>query len=528
MINQIRLLTSLELKNFFGLNVYRHTKDAKAKRKSRLIAGCVIFALVIFLAYIVGFAYGWIILGLADVLPAYLVMLPSLIIFVFGLFKAGGMIFSQKGYDIVCYLPVSQTAIVISRFLQMYVSDLGLSAYVMIPGCIVYAIFLKPSFGFYISALISILIIPIIPLAISTLIGAAVSAVASRMKNKSFTTTILSLVVVIAVMALSFGSGAIAEDITADMLLHIADIVTELIGKLYLPALWLGGAMVGGKYLGIVYSLLLSAAVFALILFFVCRNFTAICRRLFSNSARHDYKMQTLSKNSVRKALFKRELKRYFSSAIYVTNTIIGPIMGVVFSAAVLILGDDILNAPLPMEVDFSSLVPLVMAAIMAMMPPSAVSISMEGKNFWLVKSLPLTTKEILDSKMLMTLILIAPFYVVAEILLAIALRPTFVDFIFMVLLPAAIICFVVVWSIRGNLMFYSFDWSKEETVVKQSAAAAVGGFAGIIIVIVSVVAVILVPTEFAIAVKTGLIIVLAIASVLLYCSNNKKQLHTM
>ena len=226
--------------------------------------------------------------------------------------------------------------------------------------------------------------------------------------------------------------------------------------------------------------------------------------------------------------MLKREFKRYFSSAIYVTNTIIGPIMGVVLAAAVLILGDDILGTPLPMEVDFSSIVPLIMAAVMAMMPPSAVSISMEGKNFWLVKSLPLSTKEILDSKMLMTLILIAPFYVVAEILLAIALRPTFVDFIFMVLLPAAIICFVVVWSIRGNLMFYSFDWSKEETVVKQSAAAAVGGFAGIIIVIVSVVAVILVPAEFTIAVKTGLIIVLAIASVLLYCSNNKKQLHTM
>ena len=528
MLDQIRLLTLLELKNLFGFNVYKHTKDAKTKRRSKLITGVVVFALIVFLGYIVGFAYGWVILGLADVLPAYLVMLPSIIIFVFGLFKAGHAIFSHKGYDIICSLPVSQTAIVISRFLYMYITDLGLSAYVMIPGCVVYAIFAKPAFGFYFTALISTILIPIIPLTLSTLVGAAISAAASRAKNKSFATIALSLIVVLAAFAFSFTSGTAAESITAEMLLRFADIVTGLIGKIYPPALWLGNAMVGGGIGGVVLFLLLSAAVFALVLFFVCRNFTAICRRLFTNSARHDYKMQTLSKGSVRKALYVREFKRYFSSAIYVTNTIIGPIMGVVFAVAVLILGDDIFGTDMPIDIDFSALVPLILAAVMAMMPPSAVSISMEGKYFWLVKNLPLSTKEILDSKMLVTLTLLAPFYVVAEILLTIALKPAPIDLVFQVLLPAAIICFVVVWSIRGNLIFYSFDWTKEEAVVKQSAAAAVGGFAGIIVTIVSAAAILLVPAQFANAVKAALIIILLAASVFLYRANNKKQLHTM
>ena len=39
MLRQISILTKLELCNVFGLNVLRHTKDKKAKRKEYLIIG---------------------------------------------------------------------------------------------------------------------------------------------------------------------------------------------------------------------------------------------------------------------------------------------------------------------------------------------------------------------------------------------------------------------------------------------------------------------------------------------------------
>lgn len=528
MIKQIRLLTALELKNLFGFNVRRYTKDTKAIRRSNLVIGCVIFALIILIGYVAGFSAGLAMLGMRELIPAYLVVISSLIIFFFGLFKAGPTIFSQKCYDIVCSLPVSQTAIVVSRFLQMYVCDLAMTALVVVPGSIVYAIFAKPAFGFYITTLIGIILVPVIPLALSTLVGTAIAAASSRMKNKTAAVTILTVVFIVAVLGLSFSSSTIAEEITPEMLMQLADTVSELIGKIYPPAMWLGNAIVAGNFMGLVWFVLLSAAAFTVILVAVCRSFHAVCRRLFATSARHDYKMQILRERSVRKALYIRELKRYFASSIYVTNTIIGPIMGTILAVAILVFRNDIFSLSLPIDIDIPSLLPIFVAAAMTMMPPSSVSISMEGKHFWLVKSLPLSTKDILDSKILVTLSLIAPFYLVSEVILAIALKPSFADFIFMVLLPAAIICFIVVWSITGNLIFHSFDWDKEETVVKQSAAAAVGGFAGILVAIVCAVAIIVVPAQLAAAFKVVLLVLLVVGTFLLYRTNNKKQLNTL
>ncbi len=92
-------------------------------------------------------------------------------------------------------------------------------------------------------------------------------------------------------------------------------------------------------------------------------------------------------------ALYKREAKCYFVSGIYVTNTIIGPIM----------------------------------ACLMA------------------------------------------------EVLLIVALQPTWSEVLWIIFIPMLYCLFATVAGISINLRLHSFDWSKEEVVVKQSAASGLG-----------------------------------------------------
>ena len=127
MIRQIKYLSELQLKNLYGLNVFKHTKDKKVKQRTIGLGFAMLLVVLMMVAYIGMAAYGYIMIGMAEVLPAYLIMLSSLVILFFTVFKAGSVIFQRNAYDILCSLPVSQTAIVVSRFIRMYVENLLLT-----------------------------------------------------------------------------------------------------------------------------------------------------------------------------------------------------------------------------------------------------------------------------------------------------------------------------------------------------------------------------------------------------------------
>ena len=190
-------------------------------------------------------------------------------------------------------------------------------------------------------------------------------------------------------------------------------------------------------------------------------------------------------------------MKRYFASSVYVTNTIIGPIMGVLLAIGVLVSGVEKLKEYIPLQTDLAGLLPFVLSCVLCMMPTTCSSVSLEGKQWWIVKSLPVSTQMIFDSKVLMNLILIAPFYLVSEVLLVIALKPVFLDTIWLVVIPAIFCVFACEFGITINLKFPVFNWENEVTVVKQSASALIGGLGGPVIIILCAVPVVMFPQSY-------------------------------
>lgn len=519
MITQIKLMAALELKNLYGLNVLRHTKDKSVKNRARLLGVAWVLLILMVAGYVGGLAYGLVYLGMGSVAPAYLTVIASVVILAFGIFKAGGVIFNRNGYDIITSLPLPQEAVVAGRFIRMYIEDLLMTLAVLLPGGAMYAFAARPDWFFYPAWLVSMILIPLLPLSVATLLGAVVAGISSRMKNKAGGEVVLSVGLVVLIMWGSTALGTQAESITPEMLTNLAEIVGELIGKIYPPAMWLGSAMTEGSIGALLLCAAVYLAVFAAVIIIVSRNFHTVCRRLNTTTAKHNYRMERLESSSVLKSLWRREVKRYFSSGVYVTNTIMGPVMGTVMAAAYLLAGQDSVNNLLGVELDLGTWLPFVVAGSFAMMPTTATSVSMEGKNWWITKSLPLPTKQIMTAKVLMNLSLMLPFYLVAEVMMVIALKPGLMELVWLLVIPAAIILFACVFGITGNLLLPNFNWDSEVSVVKQSAAAAVGGFGGLLATVIFAVAVLL-SGAYADAVKLGGTLALFLAAALLHRKN--------
>lgn len=522
MLAQIKILAKLELCNLYGFNAFRFSKDKKAKKKSLALLALWAVLLSIMAFYVGGLAYGLIYLGLEMAVPAYLITISSLLTLVFGMLKAGSLIFRKEGYDILCALPVTDGAVAVSRLLRMYVEGLLMALAVLLPGFAVYVWNVHPGAGFYLAGVLGLWSIPLIPMSAAIFIGTVITGISSRMRRKSLAAAGLSILAVLGIMYGLSRLSAMEGSFDPEMLKSLSASIMAVLGKVYPPAVWLGTAIVRGDALGSLLGAGLSLLIFAAAATGVALYFRKICQGLYSSIAKHSYHLGTLKAGSVLSSLCKREFRRYFSSSIYVTNTVIGPIMGCVLSGALLATGTEKLEKLLPLPIAIGQTVPFVVAGVFCMMTATAASISLEGKNWWIAKSLPLSTKNILDAKILMNLLLFLPFYLLSELLLILALKPGAWDLLWLALVPASVILFSCVYGITVNLHFPVLEWESEVYIVKQSASSMLGGMGGFVLAILCAVAVGAVPERHAAYLKAGICLAILAVTAVLYRKNNR------
>jgi len=530
MLTQILTLSKVQLKSLFGINEVRHTKDKKKKQNFVLLSVAYVLVILMAAGYVGGMAYGYHYLGLGDIVPMYLYTLLSILLLVLSFFKAGSVLLSMKSYDIMVSLPVTKSAILISRFVTMYVTNLLFSLIVMIPGLAVHILFAKPDISFYLISLIVVLFAPLLPLTISSVLGALIKGISSRMKKKSLAETILTVAFVVVLLIGSFrmsGSLSEPENLDLEAIKQMIGTITDALGSLFPPALWYHLAL-QGSILHLILLLGLPAFIFTLFVWALSKRFLEICTGLNATYAKHNYKLENLKAEHVLTALFKKEMKLYFSSSLYVTNSGIGYILAVLLSGAIAFLGVDSLAEFMEMPMFLPliyKVLPFVVAMPFCMMSASAAAISMEGKNFWQLQVLPVKAKDVYLAKLLWNLAVAAPFYVVAVVLLLIGAKPGLTDALHYILLPLVLLIFCIVLGLAANLWFPNFTWENEVQVVKQGASVLVSMLGGVIAVIIpAVFAIALQPENFTVYYLVVEAVLLVITAVL-YHSIYKKEL---
>jgi ABC-2 type transport system permease protein len=119
----------------------------------------------------------------------------------------------------------------------------------------------------------------------------------------------------------------------------------------------------------------------------------------------------------------------------------------------------------------FIFLIPMMLATIF---PASAVNLSLEGRNNWIMCSLPVSSKTIFNSKIAMSLTLNLPATILVCIALVFALQPDFITAALLLLTPAAYVIFNAVLGMYVNAKFPKYDWESEYKLLKGTSSASV------------------------------------------------------
>lgn len=526
MIRQIFKLTRLQLLNLFGINEFRHTKDKGKKKRYLGLAAVWLMVVLMVAAYVSGISFGIIKLDMGNILPMYLYTIASILILFFTIFKAGSVLFSMKGYDIIVSLPVSKTAIVISRFLTMYVTNLLFAMLIMIPGIGIYGVLETPDISFYGVCIVGTVFLPLLPLTIASILGAVITGISARFRHKSIVSAILTIALLVGIMGATMTMPEEGISFSEELLKSLASDMQIQIGKFYPPAQWFNEA-VCGKSIYILAVVGIPLCVFVIFVAVLQRFFGGICTLIGAKSAKKNYKIQTMKSGGVIKALWKKELKGYFSSSVYVTNTVVGYVLAVVMTAGVFFMGADKIGEMLGIggftEI-FARVMPWVIAVLMSMTSMTSCSVSMEGKTIWQIQTLPIKSRHIYLSKIIANLTVAAPFYVAAVVFACLTVKGDVIDYIWIAVIPACYVIFTAVSGIVINLAFPVLDWDNEVRVVKQSASTFVAMVVGVVSGIIPAVCAVVFGENAINIVRMANVAILAAMTLLMYSHIGKRR----
>lgn len=479
MMNKAILLTKASLKNAW------QRRGRKGRTRALGTPLTLVLLTLLFASYATLYALlmaeGLEALGMLELLLPIGFLLAALVSLFFSIYKVPSYLFTFQDYEMLAAMPVKNSDILMSKLIYSYGSNLGTCCEIILPFLIVFGVKSGQGLLFYLRALLTVLALPLFPMVVGAVIGLLLHWVASRFRARNAVLMVLSLAMFFGIFYFSFSMSSMGEDQMLSALTGMARFLST-----FPPAVLFVEAMLG-SWLSLLGLTGLCLLVFLLFVLVFSRSFVRINSVLREKHSRANFRMGALKSSSQRKALFTRELRRYFSEYTYVMNTAVGMLLLTVLTILFAVSGKGVLSSLLEMNVSTSDLMPIFCAIctlMCGMTCTTGVSISLEGKTLWILRSLPVRETDIFRAKIFLNLLVTLPLLTLNVAALGVLLSLNPLEFFILWAVPAVYSVFTALFGLFVNLLLPKMEWNSAMVVIKQSASSFASVFGGMLAVI--------------------------------------------
>ena len=487
-----KLLPLLKVSISGNLNLFNIGKKNNNKSIEVIKRYSLFVLLTLLLAYIFGY-YSYMIakplseVGLTYIIIAIMSIASVGMTFIQGIYKAQGVLFSAKDNDLLFSMPIKKRTIFLARILALLAFQYLWNLIIILPTFAVYAYLEVPTIGFYITALIIYVTLPIIPTIAAVTVAYMVQGVASKFKYKRITQILGTIIVSVAIFMVSFKLQNFIENIAEK-----ASSINIMLEKIYYPVAINNQCIIEFSFSKLVLIILFNALLLIASTYLLSITYFKVISKLHEKSSKSKYIINDLKTGTTIKALMLKETKRYFSSPIYVMNTMFGPIILMIACIYSIISAENLIAFISTEFGDISGMVSKALMAmifiILAMSTTTASSISIEGKNLWLTKSLPVSEKKIFLAKIFLNLLITVPFGIIATIIFALRLKFSFIDVIYCLIISMLGPLLTSILGIIVNLKYPKLNGASDVAIVKQSLSVLISVYLGILMGILPII----------------------------------------
>ena len=451
-----------------------NNKTGKAKSKAAVIGMFILFAFIMFslaaaffgmslsISMLLETELSWLYYAIFGVISIALGTFASV-------FNTSNSLYNAKDNDLLLSMPIKPSHILLSRITLVYGLSIMYISVAWLPICITPIIFHKYNPIILISDILLLLLLSLFVTVLSCAFGYIVAIITNKTKNKSILTVLLSLAFLGAYYFVCFKFEALVNVLINDSEKYAMIIVTwaNLIYQLALGAL--------GRVSGLLIFALVTVALWIICYRVLNKSFYKIVinsNKVSSTNSKIEYKR----KSSVYKTLLAKEFKRFIGSPIYLLNMGLGCVFVIAVAIGILIKRNDIggmltqLETFIPNAYQYIPLLIIAIpGAITSMCAITVPSISLEGKNLWILKSLPIHPIDIINAKRDVQFVFVSISSLISAILMCFAFKLDYSS--------SLIVCIIILMCTRitSNVASFlslinpNFSWTNEAQPIKQA-----------------------------------------------------------
>ena len=475
------MLKALIKKQLLELNSF-YFRDRKTGKQRTKAGAALMIVLFVFLFAMIGFAF----FGAAGVL-APLIETPfswlyftvmgmiSVVLGVFGsVFNTYAGLYNAKDNDLLLAMPIPPSSILFARIFGVAMMGLLYSSLVFVPAIVARFVFAPPTAAVLVCSVLVLLVTCFFITTLTCILGWVVALIASKVKNKSLVTVVMTVVFLAAYYYVygkaASGLGKIVEN---------GESVSSTLKNFAYPLYLMGKASEGDLTALLIYTLIVGAA-FALTCLVLSRTFIGITTK--KSASKKSVKAVTSKAGTAESALLSREWRHYLSSPTYILNCSLGTLFMVLIGIASLIWQKDVREVVSTIGID-NGLVSVIAGALVCMIVSmndlTAPSASLEGKSLWIVRSMPVETSKVLDAKQLLHIGLTLPGALIMSLCLSVSLRLDLLSAVGVIALSAVFTAFCSCAGLAVGLKMPNLDWSSEVVPIKQGGAVLIALLGG-------------------------------------------------
>lgn len=420
-------------------------------------------------AYALGHGYNWIYFALLGLIAIALGVFGSV-------FNTFASLYTPKDNELLFSLPIPPEKLLAARISGVFITSFMYSAWVWIPVIIAYFVLVPLNFLNVLFPIVLTFVLALFVTVLSCILGFFVAIIAKKTKNKNILKVLFSLCFIGLYYVIYF-----------KVINSLKEVVKNL-GKLrvsvksWLHYMYFLGRAADGDVISMLIVLGITAALFAVCFYVLSKTLFNLSSGSETGTAKRSKAKAGYSVRTPEKALLFREYKHFASVPTWMLNGGFGLLIMVAAAVVLIVKQAAIRKAFAEINLVFAG-VPVVFAAVICLFISSVtvlpVSVSIEGKTLWLLKSLPVSSKQVISAKERMGIgMTVLPALLVAAVGCAV-LDISLVNSVIICIITLLCVCLSNDFGLFLNLKNTDFNWTNAATLTKQSMPVMINLFGG-------------------------------------------------
>lgn len=412
------------------------------------------------------------------------ILFTSILTVIEGIYKSGNLLFNCKDDNLLLSLPIKKSTVLFIRVFKFYVFELIYNSLFLLPAIVAYAIHVKPDTMYYITSFIGLLVFPIIPILISCFLGTIITFISSKYRGKNFVQTILTFILLIGIFYFSYNTENLIKNIAQN-----ASGINDFITKIYYPAGVYMELVTKFSIIKLLEFIIIHIILFAITIILIGKIYFNINSKTKAVKTNKTNKKYAIKSSRPIKALIKKEFGRFINSTVFITNAGLGLVLFIICTIVITVKFDGLVESLTQnistMSIEYiKNYMPIVLFGLICftsfMTSITSSMISLEGKSFNILKSLPVKPYTVVKAKVLAAVLTMIPCILIGDMIIFIKFKFDLLSIILITIASVVLPFLAEIIGIIVNLKYPRMDAKTDTEVVKQSMSSAICTFLGI------------------------------------------------